>query len=452
MSDVRTRALTGWGRTSPTTARVAAPRNPAEVHERLIGRTDRGVIARGLGRSYGDPAQNAGGTVIDMTGLDRVLDLDLERGLVTCQAGLSLHRLMELVLPFGWFVPVTPGTRHVTIGGAIGSDIHGKNHHADGAFAQHVERFELLQADGTVRQVSPESDPETFWATAGGMGLTGIVLSAVLRLIPVETAWMKVDVARCADLDDVMARMADGDASRRYSVAWLDCLATGASLGRSVLECGEHAALADLPARPARDPLRFRPRTLGGVPSALPGGLLGRHSIALFNETWYRKAPRRKDGHLKTIAGFFHPLDGVRDWNRMYGPAGFLQYQFVVPFGAERTLRRIVESISAAGAPSFLTVLKRFGPGDPGHLSFPIEGWTLALDFPAATPGLAALLDGFDRQVAEAGGRVYLAKDSRMAPDLVPHMYPRLAEFRQARSTLDPDGVFVSDLARRLAL
>lgn len=444
--------LSGWGRTAPTVAEVNASRAVQELYELLLSRPERGVIARGLGRSYGDPAQNAGGTVADMTGFDRILDIDIARGLVTCQAGLSLHRLMELVVPLGWFLPVTPGTRQVTVGGAIGCDIHGKNHHMDGSFGRHVVAFDLLQADGTVHTVTPDTDPQTFWATTGGMGLTGIVLAATIALMPVQTSWMSVDTDRCADLDEVMAQMTAIDHSRRYSVAWLDCLATGARLGRSVLESGEHAPLAALPAKAAREPLRFRASALAAVPQGFPGGLLGRTSIALFNEAWFRKTPHRRRGHLTPIPTFFHPLDAVRDWNRLYGPSGLVQYQFVVPFGAEETLRSIVERISTARAPSFLTVLKRFGAGTPGPLSFPMPGWTLALDFPAATPGLAALLDGLDEQVLAAGGRIYLAKDARLAPRMLPAMYPHLPEFREARARLDPEEVFVSDLARRLSL
>ncbi len=441
--------LTGWGRTAPSGAALRRPDRPEAVREALLARPERGVIARGLGRSYGDPAQNAGGTVIDLTRLNRVLDLDLARGLVTCQAGVSLHRLMALTVPVGWFVPVTPGTRQVTVGGAIAADIHGKNHHADGSFARHVVRLDLLRADGTVRTVTPDTDPETFWATAGGMGLTGIVLSATLRLVRIETSWMSVDTERCPDLDAVLERMSSVDRHRRYCVAWLDCLATGARLGRSVLESGDHAPLSALP---TGDPLAFRARPLLSVPATPPLGLLGRGSIRAFNGVWFHKAPRRRAGHLTRIPDFFHPLDGVRDWNRLYGPGGLVQYQFVVPFGAEPALRRIVETISTARAPSFLTVLKRFGAGSPGPLSFPMPGWTMALDFPARTPALAALLDRLDERVLEAGGRIYLAKDSRLAPERLPGMYPHLDRFRQVRAELDPDGVFTSDLARRLAL
>ncbi|MEU1019373.1 FAD-binding oxidoreductase [Streptomyces sp. NPDC005900] len=445
-------SVSGWGRTAPTTARLVRPRTPEEAAAAVRDCGERGGIARGLGRAYGDAAQNAGGDVFDMTGLDRVRAIDADAGTVVCDAGVSLHRLMEVLLPLGWFVPVTPGTRYVTVGGAIGADIHGKNHHVSGSFARHVLSMDLLTADGTVHTLAPGTP--LFDATAGGMGLTGVILSATVRLQPVETSLMSVDTERATDLDDLMARLTAGDHRYRYSVAWIDLLARGSAMGRSVLTRGDHAPLAALPARgrARRAPLAFRPGQLPAAPSFLPEGLLGKASVGLFNELWYRRAPRSRTGELQKISTFFHPLDGVPHWNRVYGRSGFVQYQFVVGYGKEEALCRVVRRISERGCPSFLAVLKRFGQGDPGWLSFPMPGWTLALDIPAGLPGLGAFLDELDEEVAAADGRVYLAKDARLRPEMLAAMYPRLDDFRALRAGLDPRGVFRSDLSRRLDL
>lgn len=445
-------SVTGWGRTAPTTARLIRPRTYEEAAAAVRGCGARGGIPRGLGRAYGDAAQNAGGAVIDMTGLDRIHAIDTDGGIVACDAGVSLHRLMEVLLPLGWFVPVTPGTRYVTVGGAIGADIHGKNHHVSGAFSRHVLSLELLTADGEIRTV--RRGTPLFDATTGGMGLTGVILTATLQLQPVQTSLMSVDTERARDLDDLMARLAAGDDHYRYSVAWIDLLARGAATGRAVLTRGDHTPLEALRAgtRARRHPLAFRPARLPAAPAFLPEGLLNRRTVGWFNELWYRRAPRARTDELQRLSAFFHPLDGVPHWNRIYGRGGFVQYQFVVGHGQEETLRRIVRRISEHRCPSFLAVLKRFGEADPGWLSFPAPGWTLALDIPAGLPGLATLLDTLDEEVAAAGGRVYLAKDSRLRPELLAAMYPRLDAFRALRAEVDPRGVFVSDLARRLGL
>jgi decaprenylphospho-beta-D-ribofuranose 2-oxidase len=444
--------LTGWGRIAPTVADLAEPSGPDQVPALLREASSRGVIARGLGRSYNNAAQNCRGLVIQTTGLNRIIELDPGSGLVTCEAGTSLEQLMLAGLPAGWFVPVSPGTRQVTVGGAIAADVHGKNHHQAGSFARHVRWLDLLLPDGRERRLSAADEPDLFWATAGGMGLTGIIMRAQVQLKKVATSRVRVDTVRTANLDDAMAYLEATDDQFGYTVAWLDCLAAGASLGRSVITSGDFATPDELPAADRRDPLAFRPVARIGAPAACPPGLINRHTVALANEVWYRKAPRRRVGELQTISAFFHPLDGIRNWNRVYGPAGFRQYQYAVPVGQEEAVRRSVEMISRARAPSFVTVLKRFGAASPGYLSFPIAGWTLALDFPARTPGLDALLVRLDELVAEAGGRIYLAKDSRVSPEMVAVMYPRLEDFRRLRKQIDPAGLLGSDLSRRLLL
>jgi decaprenylphospho-beta-D-ribofuranose 2-oxidase len=449
---VTRKLVTGWGSAAATSADVVRVANSAEIASAVQKAGPRGVLARGLGRAYGDAAQNAGGALLEMPSLPPSVVLDAANGQVTTGAGVSLDQLMRTLVPLGFFVPVTPGTRQVSVGGALAADIHGKNHHADGTWGQHVNRFGLTLADGSHRDVTLRNDPETFWATAGGMGLTGVITDATVSLVPVETSRMLVHTERAANLDDLMALMERTDATYRYSVAWVDLVATGSTLGRSVLTAGDHAPLASLAGRAAADPLAFAPGELLTAPPVFPSGLLNKHTVRAFNEVWFRKAPKRRLDQVQSIGAFFHPLDGVGMWSRLYGPRGFLQYQFVVPFGEEATLRKIVERLAGSGAASFLAVLKRFGASNPGPLSFPMPGWTLTLDIPALRSGLNELLDAIDRDVVDVGGRLYLAKDSRLDPALFARMYPRLDEWRETQARLDPTGRFQSDLNRRLGL
>jgi decaprenylphospho-beta-D-ribofuranose 2-oxidase len=446
------RVLTGWGRTAPTAADEVPVDGAEGVVKALADPPSGGIVARGLGRSYGDPAQNAGGMVLDMTGLSGVRTFDADEGVVTVAAGTSLDDLMRWLLPLGWFVPVSPGTRFVTVGGAIASDVHGKGHHATGSFGNTVLSMELVLPGGERRMLTPAGTPDAFWATVGGMGLTGTLVEATLRLLPVETSSMVVDTERARDLDDLMSRMEAGDADYRYSAAWLDSMARGAKLGRGVLTRGDHARRDQLPARKRASALHFAPHVRVVAPPWAPPALLNRYTVPAFNEGWFRKHPVERRGEVQGITPFFHPLDGILGWNRVYGPRGMLQYQPVLPFGAEDTLRAIIERTATERLPSFVTVLKRFGPANQGHLSFPMPGWTLNLDFPVGRPELHAVLDEFDEMVVEAGGRVYLAKDSRMRPEHLPAMYPRLEEWRAVRASLDPDGALASDQSRRLRL
>ena len=445
--------LWGWGRTNPTVAEAVTV-DAGSLAATLKEAGPRGVLARGLGRSYGDAAQNGGGLVLRLTSGAGDIALDTVGGKVTVGAGVNLDELLRVIVPRGFFVPVTPGTRFVTIGGAIASDIHGKNHHVDGSLGAHVEAITLMLADGSTTAVAPDRNPALFWATVGGMGLTGVMIDATIRLLPIETSRMRVDTSRVADLDALLATMSsDDDDNARYSVAWIDLVAKGRNLGRSVLSRGDHARFTELDAAAAVSPFAYGPHQLVAVPPVVPPiGVLNHASIAAFNEFWFRRAPVRRVGEIQGIAAFFHPLDFVGSWNRLYGSRGMLQYQFVVPFGEEQAMRTVVERLSASGAPSFLAVLKRFGAANPAPLSFPRAGWTLALDLPGASHGLGDLLHGLDKVVLDAGGRHYFAKDAHMTPDAVRRGYPRLDEWKAVRHEVDPHGVWQSDLGRRLGL
>jgi len=370
---------------------------------------------------------------------------------VTAHAGTSLDELMRWLIPRGWFL-VTPGTRFVTVGGAIASDIHGKGHHVDGTFGNHVHSFRLLTGQGEVIDVGRESNANAFWATTGGMGLTGVILDATFDLIRAETRFIRVDEERCANLDAMFAAMEAGDAAYRYSVAWIDCGARGKHLGRGILGRGNHAVFDEIPKAQRAGAHTFAPRQLAIAPPAMPSGLVNPWTVGAFNELWYHKSRFSHRGSIQDIGLFFHPLDLVDEWNIVYGRRGFVQYQFVVPFGQENTVRAIVETLSNERIPSFLAVLKRFGAANPGMLSFPIPGWTLAVDIPVKRSSLARTFDRFDEMVLQAGGRVYLAKDARTRPEHLGQMYPRLAEWQSIREQLDPAHQINSDLARRLGL
>ncbi|GAA2989294.1 FAD-binding protein [Actinokineospora diospyrosa] len=451
--EFETRRLTGWGRTAPSVASVATPSTPDDVIAAVGQAGPRGVIARGLGRSYGDPAQNAGGLVVDMTGVNRIHSIDAETGLAVLDAGVNLDQLMRAALPFGLWVPVLPGTRQVTIGGAIGSDIHGKNHHTAGSFGNHVRSMELLTADGSVRTLTPDGpESDLFWATVGGMGLTGIILRATVALKHTESAYFISDTDRTADLDETLAVFSNGsDDTYEYSMAWFDSISTDGRLGRAVFSRGSLATLDELPKKYRDDPLRFDAPQLLTLPDVFPNGLANKLTFRLLGEAWYRKAPKQARGKIMNLTAFYHPLDMFGEWNRAYGTNGFLQYQFIIPFSAEAELRSIVRQMADSGHVSFLNVFKRMGEGNRAPLSFPRPGWTITVDFPIA-PGLHEFCARLDEQVLAAGGRLYLAKESRTAPETFHQMYPRLDEWRKVRQSVDPDGLFTSDQSRRLGL
>ncbi len=482
--------LSGWGRTAPTRARLVRPRNAEEIAQEIAAGAARagGVIARGAGRSYGDAAQNRGGCVLDATGVRGVLALDTRREEVRVAAGTTFAELLLYLAPRELTLPVVPGTRHVTVGGAIASDVHGKNHPRDGSLGRHVRSFTLCTPTSGPVFVSGDlegegeggraSDAELFDATVGGMGLTGVIAEATLRVVPMRTPLALADVDRTESFAEALALMSERG-GHRYSIAWIDLLAEGAAFGRAIVTRSDEApaqmrdrefapdATRSAPGGRARGsrpragvpfaprsrhavPFALRPRV--AVPGGFPGGILRPATVRAFNALHWRSAPRRERGRVLSMSAQLFPLDVLGDWNRLYGAGGLVQYQLAVPCGREETLERVIARLRARRLPMYLAVLKRFGPAGRGLMSFPLEGWTLAIDFPAHAPGLYEALDEVDALVAEAGGRIYLAKDARLRGEMLAAMYPQLGRFRELRGRLDPEGLMRSDLARRLGL
>jgi decaprenylphospho-beta-D-ribofuranose 2-oxidase len=440
--------LCGWGGGATSPAMLLRPGTGAAAR-RLIAQTPnggrpRGVIARGLGRSYGDAAQLSGGLVLETLGL-KAFRLDPGRGTVSAEAGVTIGELLRELVPAGWMVPVVPGTQHVTVGGAIASDIHGKNHGTAGTFGTHVQALGLLTAAGEVLELEPGSDDGLFAATVGGMGLTGVMLWARIALRPIPGPLLSVDIDRVEELDDALAILEAPGGPHR--VAWLDLL--GDRPARGVVTRAEHA-----PGTPGRRDRR-RGATVAAratVPRRWPAGALRPQTVRAFNELRFRTSPTQERGRIEGLGAHMFPLDGLVAWPRLYGPQGLLQYQLVIPRGQENVLHTVIGRLRSSSVPCYLAVLKDFGPANGAPLSFPIEGWTLALDLPRAADGVAQLLEEFDDLVAEAGGRIYLAKDARVRPETLRAMYPRLDEWRAARDRVDPDGRLRSDLGLRTGL
>jgi decaprenylphospho-beta-D-ribofuranose 2-oxidase len=444
----RLQELHGWGRTNRTQARVLRLSSPEQL-ARALSEPSGGIIARGCGRAYGDAAQCRGGRVIDMRSWREVLSFDASTGLLTAQAGVTVRQLQRAFVPLGWSLAVVPGTQEVTLGGAIAADVHGKNHERDGTFGRHLVGVRLRLPGGEAIDLGAADADEAFLATVGGMGLTGVMETATLRLKRISSPLVSVDTERTADLEATIAMLADDTGGRRYSVSWIDALSRGPRLGRGIVTKGDFAAAGE---ESSSDGIPPRARLRLTVPERWSGGLLRPVSVGAFNEMNWRHAPRSRRGELVDHESFFFPLDAALEWNRLYGPAGFFQYQFVVPFGEEHVLRGALELLQRHAVPVYLAILKRFGDSDPGLLSFPMPGWTLALDLPARAPRALEAMSALDEMVAAAGGRVYLAKDARMHEAHLAGMYPKLERWRAVQAELDPRGLLSSDLARRLRL
>lgn len=437
--------LSGWGRFPRENCVIHVPRSEADLH--TIARQAEPRIARGNGRGYGDCAYSPTGTV-DMRKFDRMLSFDAETGTLVAEAGVLLADVIEVFLPRGWFPTVTPGTKFVTLGGMVAADVHGKNHHRDGSFGRYVDWIDLLNADGEVLRCSREENTELFGWTIGGMGLTGIILRVAFRLRRVESGWIRQRTIAAPDLDTAMDLFED-HADATYSVAWIDCLHGGKGLGRSSIMLGEHAQLDELGPRRG-SPFATPRRRVRQVPLDAPQAALNSLTVRAFNALYYWRARTGQGEALVGWDGFFYPLDAVLEWNRIYGRRGFAQFQCVIPLASAKAgLTALLRAISASGQGSFLAVLKRMGPAE-GPISFPMEGYTLALDFPV-NPASLALMDRLDAITLDHGGRFYLAKDARMSAATLAASDPRTRDFAALRERrgLAP---FHSSQAERLNL
>ena len=446
LADVK---LSGWGRYPVVECVVESPRQWRDLRQL----TDQSgtLIARGNGRAYGDAALN-GNRTVSMLGMDRMQAFDPETGVLTCESGVLLRSIIEAFLPRGWLPVVVPGTAWVTVGGMIAADVHGKNHHRDGSFGKHVESVCLLVGDGELVSCNRTENTGLFFATVGGMGLTGVIVSASFRMRRIETSYVAVETLAAHDLEDAMALF---EASRQwpYSVAWIDCTARGSTLGRSLLYRGRHLERQALPGGPPWNIRRPRRRALA-VPADAPEALLNRRSASLFNALYYSSGRRRgKAGpRLTPIDSYFFPLDRLTNWNRLYGRRGFTQYQCVLPKSESQFgVRALLERVTASRSGAFLGVLKLLGEPGVGYMSFPMEGYTLALDVPVR-PGTAELLEDLDEITQAHGGRVYLAKDAFCRPERLRLGYPSIERFRIVRQRTGGTGNFASVLSERLGL
>ncbi|MBN2906096.1 MAG: FAD-binding oxidoreductase [Rhodobacteraceae bacterium] len=430
----KTADYTGWGRALRARGTLARPERVSALSAALMGRGP----AIGNRRSYGDGPLNDGGAAVVMTRMDRLLAFDPDTGVLEAEAGITIAELLRVFAPRGWMPAVMPGTGFATLGGSIANDVHGKNHHGAGSFGQHVLALTLM-TDAGPREVTAENDPDLFRATMGGQGQTGAILSAKLQLAAILGQRMKVTETRIADFDAFIAAFDTSQAE--FTVGWIDATARRKRLGRGILEEGTLVEGT----RPG--PLK---RALG-VPLDAPGFALSKPVVKLFNRFYLSRVPDTARKRTRPLDDFFFPLDRIHDWNRLYGKRGFQQFQCVVPLDQAAALKEILTTIAKAGIASPLAVLKKMGPGRAGHLSFPMAGYTLAVDFPARKK-VPAIFQRLEQQVLAAGGRLYFAKDGLAHPDSIAAMYPELDAWRAVVARVDPEGHNKTDLVRRLKL
>ena len=442
--EFRKEVVTGWGRYLKPECFLTRPEWPSEVQALSLDTDFNHLICRGLGRSYGDQSSNKENLVVITTRLNRFIDWDEKNGILHAESGTSLSKILKFSIPRGFFLPVTPGTRFITIGGALAFDVHGKNQHKDGNFGNHVLGFSLLLPSGEKVWVTKDNNPDLFSATIGGLGLTGIILDIKLKLIPIETSYVMVKYAPFKSLEEARDIFLEGDKDYPYTVAWMDL-----SLEKGVATLGRFANKEEVK---QKNPLSIHSDKLKKVPKIFPSFALNKISLNLFYSLYYR-LQAGKGIRIEEYSKFFYPLDAIENWNILYGKKGFIQYQIVVPFeeGIE-TLRKVTNKLKENGFFPYLSVLKLFGEKRAGLLSFPKTGYTLALDIPAKNPKLFSVLDEIDNMILDGGGRVYLAKDARMKPELFRKMYPDFKKWKEIKNKIDPGNRFSSDISRRLCI
>ena len=449
MTKFISRELAGWGRFPTQCCQVVRPEKRRALTDAVQSRDVVDVLARGMGRSYGDVALNQGSGVILSEKLDRFLAFDAPTATLHAEGGASFADIVSTFVPRGYFLSVAPGTKHVTLGGAIACDVHGKNHHRVGAISHFIDEIELLTASGKMLICSREANAEAFWATIGGLGLTGVIVSAKMRLLPIESAYIETKYTRTPDLTATLQAF-ENAADAEYCVAWIDCLSSGGGLGRSVVIEGAHASGERARREMEGDVLALDVPRKKGVPLDLPDFVLNPYTVKKFNDIYYANHPT--GSKLTSLETFFYPLDKIEGWNKIYGSRGFVQYQCALPLeNAASVLTELLETIAASGQAAFLAVLKRMGAADEAPLGFPMDGYSLALDLPMM-PDTVEFCGRLDAITVAAGGRVYLAKDATTTPENFRMMYPRIGEWEAAKRHLDPDDRFASSLSRRLKI
>lgn len=439
--------LSGWGNIPKSTGNVLYPRNAADVKETL--HVDK-LLPRGLGRSYADQATNTNHLILKMEKMNHFISFDEINGVLECEAGVTLDEIIRHLTPRGWFPMITPGTKYITVGGAIANDIHGKAHHADGSFVNCVYNFTVLLADGRIVNASREENSDLFWANLGGLGLLGIILTARIQLRKIETTYFKQKAVATKNLDELLEAIDKSEKEYSSSVAWVDSMAKGSKLGKGVLTMGNHAHLSDLPEKLKSAPLKIGKKAWLTVPFYLPNFTLNKLSVSVLNAVLYILQKSAKE--IAHYDSFFYPLDVINNWNRGYGKKGFIQYQFVLPVpNGKENIRKILVEITKSDCVPFLNVLKKFGKGQGGLLSFPFEGYTFAIDFPISAK-LKPFTERLDKMVLDMGGRIYLGKDAYLDEATFKAMYPQYKEWLAIKKKYDPNNVFSSDLSRRIGL